>query len=51
MLVILNSVRIYLLLNYKGAKIAILICYSLELAKIKPDIIIVSSYTNDLYGK
>nr|WP_231865168.1 nitrilase-related carbon-nitrogen hydrolase [Francisella hispaniensis] len=46
-----------LLLNYNGVKIAILICYtsefpniSLELAKIKPDIIIVPSYTNDLYG-
>lgn len=46
-----------LLLNCNGVKIAILICYtsefpniSLELAKIKPDIIIVPSYTNDLYG-
>ncbi|AJJ47835.1 carbon-nitrogen hydrolase [Francisella tularensis subsp. novicida] len=46
-----------LVLDYKGTKIAILICYtsefpniSLELAKIKPDIIIVPSYTNDLYG-
>ncbi|MED7818874.1 MULTISPECIES: nitrilase-related carbon-nitrogen hydrolase [unclassified Francisella] len=46
-----------LVLNYKGVKIAILICYtsefpniSQELSKIKPDIIIVPSYTNDLYG-
>lgn len=46
-----------LVLNYKGAKIVILVCYtsefpniSLELSKIKPDIIIVPSYTNDLYG-
>ena len=46
-----------LVLNYKGAKIVILVCYtsefpniSLELSKIKPDIIIVPSYTNDLYS-
>ncbi|QIW10126.1 nitrilase-related carbon-nitrogen hydrolase [Francisella sp. LA112445] len=46
-----------LVLNYKGTKIAILICYTSEfpnisqkLSKINPDIIIVPSYTNDLYG-
>ncbi|ASG68050.1 carbon-nitrogen hydrolase [Francisella halioticida] len=46
-----------LVLKYKGAKIAVLVCYTSEfpnisqkLSKIKLDIIIVPSYTNDLYG-
>ncbi|MBK2266550.1 nitrilase-related carbon-nitrogen hydrolase [Francisella philomiragia] len=46
-----------LVLDYKGTKIAVVICYTSEfpnvseqLSKVKPDIIIAPSYTNDLYG-
>ncbi|MEY8701938.1 nitrilase-related carbon-nitrogen hydrolase [Francisella philomiragia] len=46
-----------LVLDYKGTKIAIVICYTSEfpnvserLSKVNPDIIIAPSYTNDLYG-
>ena len=46
-----------LILNYNGIKIAILVCYtsefanvSLKLAEINPDLIIVPSYTDDIYG-
>lgn len=46
-----------LVLNTDKGKVAVVVCYtsefaniSLELAKIKPDLIIVPSYTNGIYG-
>ena len=46
-----------MILNYNGIKIAILVCYtsefahvSLKLAEINPDLIIVPSCTDDIYG-
>lgn len=52
-----SSSRSLVSLKYKGINIAIIICYTSEfpdvsqaLSTINPDIILIPSYTNDLYG-